>query len=145
MQNMHKIHYLSCKKWMGMGVFSWILRIIELQVTQIKNTTTPCHLPGLIYRDNRLINWCSYLRTALSDLEVDYEEITGRTLKPIPGSKDLKVEVGVMCHFSYKMKDSEERITVATYPAQKHPHPRVVMQICIYGKTCSAGPHERHF
>ncbi len=24
MQNMHKIHYLPCNKWMGMGVFSWI-------------------------------------------------------------------------------------------------------------------------
>lgn len=32
---------------------------------------------GLIYRDNRLINWCPRCRTALSDLEVEHEEIEG--------------------------------------------------------------------
>jgi valyl-tRNA synthetase len=33
---------------------------------------------GLIYRDNRLINWCPRCHTALSDLEVEYEELEGR-------------------------------------------------------------------
>jgi valyl-tRNA synthetase len=33
---------------------------------------------GLIYRDNRLINWCPRCHTALSDLEVEYEELDGR-------------------------------------------------------------------
>lgn len=33
---------------------------------------------GLIYRDNRLINWCPRCHTALSDLEVEYEEIDGK-------------------------------------------------------------------
>lgn len=33
---------------------------------------------GLIYRDNRLINWCPRCHTALSDLEVEYEEIEGK-------------------------------------------------------------------
>lgn len=32
---------------------------------------------GLIYRDNRLINWCTRCHTALSDLEVEHEEIDG--------------------------------------------------------------------
>ncbi len=32
---------------------------------------------GLIYRDVRLINWCPRCRTALSDLEVEYEELEG--------------------------------------------------------------------
>lgn len=32
---------------------------------------------GLIYRDNRLINWCPRCHTALSDLEVEHEEIDG--------------------------------------------------------------------
>jgi len=32
---------------------------------------------GLIYRDNRLINWCPRCHTALSDLEVEHEEIEG--------------------------------------------------------------------
>jgi valyl-tRNA synthetase len=32
---------------------------------------------GLIYRDKRLINWCPRCRTALSDLEVEYEDLEG--------------------------------------------------------------------
>lgn len=35
---------------------------------------------GLIYRDNRLINWCPRCQTALSDLEVEYEEIDGKLI-----------------------------------------------------------------
>jgi valyl-tRNA synthetase len=33
---------------------------------------------GLIYRDSRLINWCPRCHTALSDLEVEHEEIEGK-------------------------------------------------------------------
>ncbi len=33
---------------------------------------------GLIYRDNRLINWCPRCHTALSDLEVEYEDLEGK-------------------------------------------------------------------
>jgi len=33
---------------------------------------------GLIYRDHRLINWCPRCHTALSDLEVEHEELDGR-------------------------------------------------------------------
>src|SRR6185369_1869907 len=33
---------------------------------------------GLIYRAERLINWCSQCFTALSDLEVEHEETTGQ-------------------------------------------------------------------
>src|SRR5947207_13387643 len=32
------------------------------------------HEEGLIFRDRRLINWCVSCRTALSDLEVEYDE-----------------------------------------------------------------------
>ncbi|MEW6108333.1 MAG: valine--tRNA ligase [Nitrospirota bacterium] len=33
---------------------------------------------GMIYRDNRLINWCPRCHTALSDIEVEHEEFDGR-------------------------------------------------------------------
>lgn len=33
---------------------------------------------GLIYRDNRLINWCPRCHTALSDLEVEHDEVEGK-------------------------------------------------------------------
>lgn len=40
---------------------------------------------GLIYRSNRLVSWCPYLSTALSDVEVDTFEITNPTHLTIPG------------------------------------------------------------
>ncbi len=53
---------------------------------------------GLIYRGPRLINWSPGLRTAVSDLEVEYSE-----------------EQGKLYYFKYKLADSaEEFIPVAT-------------------------------
>lgn len=40
---------------------------------------------GCIYRDNRLVNWDARLRTAVSDIEVDYIDIPGRTAINVPG------------------------------------------------------------
>ena len=44
---------------------------------------------GLIYKDNYIINWCPRCGTALSDLEVEHEEIDGflyHILYPFPGA-----------------------------------------------------------
>ena len=47
-------------------------------------TSTRCSLlypplrRGLIYRGNRITNWCPHDRSAISDLEVTYEEVEGR-------------------------------------------------------------------
>ena len=71
------------------------------------------HEDGYIYRDNRLVNWCPHLRTALSDLEVDHEDISGRTLVDVPGLTS-KVEVGVLCEFKYMIKGTQEAVTVST-------------------------------
>lgn len=35
------------------------------------------HQEGLIYRDTYLVNWCPRCHTALSDIEVDHEEMSG--------------------------------------------------------------------
>jgi len=54
---------------------------------------------GLIYRANRLINWCPYCLTALSDLEVKYETTESKLyhirypLKDKPGRAGAFVEV----------------------------------------------------
>jgi len=71
------------------------------------------HEQGLIYRGNRLVNFCPHLRTALSDLEVEHEDIEGKKLIEIPGF-DGKVEVGVLCEFKYKIKGSSDFLVVAT-------------------------------
>ncbi|MDI6801627.1 MAG: valine--tRNA ligase [Thermodesulfovibrionales bacterium] len=52
---------------------------------------------GLIYRDNRLINWCPRCHTALSDLEVEYEELEGK-----------------LYYIRYPLSDKSGYITVAT-------------------------------
>src|SRR5574341_1605972 len=36
------------------------------------------HEDGLIYRGERLINWCPRCLTALSDIEVEHEDVTGK-------------------------------------------------------------------
>ena len=52
---------------------------------------------GLIYRGPRLINWSPGLKTAVSDLEVEYSE-----------------EEAKLYYFKYMLKDSDEFIPVAT-------------------------------
>src|SRR5215213_6018886 len=53
---------------------------------------------GLLYRDRRLINWCISCRTALSDLEVDYDE----------GAQ------GELYEFAYPLADGSGEVVVAT-------------------------------
>ncbi|MDO3376704.1 valine--tRNA ligase [Geoalkalibacter halelectricus] len=52
---------------------------------------------GLIYRDNRLINWCPRCHTALSDLEVEHDEKKGH-----------------LWHMRYPVQGTERHIVVAT-------------------------------
>src|SRR5512143_109895 len=52
---------------------------------------------GFIYRGPRLINWSPGLKTAVSDLEVEYNE-----------------EEATLYYFKYMLKDSDEFIPVAT-------------------------------
>lgn len=71
------------------------------------------HEEGIIYRANRLVNWDSTLATALSNVEVDTKELSGRTLLDVPGY-ERKVEFGIIVHFKYPIEDSDEMIEVAT-------------------------------
>jgi valyl-tRNA synthetase len=51
---------------------------------------------GLIYRDNRLINWCPRCHTALSDIEVEHEDKAGNLWHiryPVVGDPDRFVVV----------------------------------------------------
>jgi len=44
----------------------------------VKEVFIRLYQEGLIYRSNYIINWCPRCRTALSDLEVEYEETPGK-------------------------------------------------------------------
>lgn len=79
----------------------------------VTETFVTLHDEGIIYRANRLVNWCTKLNTALSNLEVDNKELTGRTLLDVPGYAK-KVEFGIIVHFKYKLEGSDETIEVAT-------------------------------
>jgi valyl-tRNA synthetase len=51
---------------------------------------------GLVYRGERLINWCPRCRTALSDLEVEHREIEGQLYRvryPLRGPGDRAIEL----------------------------------------------------
>lgn len=69
--------------------------------------------PSMLCRDNRLVNWCCQLRTAVSDIEVDYVDVPGRTLMSIPGY-DAPVEFGVLTKFAYQLEDGSGEVVIAT-------------------------------
>src|ERR1041385_810869 len=56
---------------------------------------------GLIYRANRIINWCPRCHTALSDIEVEHEEVDGE-----------------LVHIRYPFADGDGSVTVATTRAE---------------------------
>lgn len=71
------------------------------------------HQQGLIYRAIRLVNWDSVLRTAISDVEVDYIDIKGKTLLKVPGYES-PVEFGTLTSFAYPLEQGVGEIVVAT-------------------------------
>ena len=81
---------------------------------------------GLIYKGNRIINWCPKCTTALSDAEVEYEE------KP-----------GKLWNIRYPVKDSDEYVVVATTRPETMlgdtgvaVHPDDERYTHLVGKTC---------
>ncbi|CAI0409944.1 unnamed protein product, partial [Linum tenue] len=68
---------------------------------------------GLIYRDLRLVNWDCTLRTAISDIEVDYMDIKERTKLKVPGY-EKEAEFGVLTLFAYPLEGELGEIVVAT-------------------------------
>ena len=63
----------------------------------VRTTFVRLYEKGLIYRGERIINWCPRCITAISDLEVEYEDTPGH-----------------FWHVRYHLKDSDDFITVAT-------------------------------
>jgi valyl-tRNA synthetase len=57
----------------------------EPRYEAVQNAFMRLHKDGLIYRDTRLVNWCCALETVISDIEVDYKDVNGRTLISLPG------------------------------------------------------------
>ncbi|KAL9020566.1 MAG: hypothetical protein Q9185_002152 [Variospora sp. 1 TL-2023] len=102
-------------KRMG-GSFDWTREAFTMDENlsaAVTETFVQLHEEGIIYRANRLVNWCTKLNTALSNLEVDNKDLEGRTLLDVPGY-ERKVEFGVLTHFQYEIEGSTETLEVAT-------------------------------
>jgi len=69
----------------------------EGPVKAVKTAFVRLYDKGLIYRGERIINWCPRCRTALSDLEVQSKDLTSN-----------------MWHMKYPYSDGSGHITVAT-------------------------------
>jgi valyl-tRNA synthetase len=69
----------------------------EGPVKAVKTAFVRLYNKGLIYRGERIINWCPRCRTALSDLEVQSKDLTSN-----------------MWHMKYPYEDGSGYITVAT-------------------------------
>ncbi|MDI6799372.1 MAG: valine--tRNA ligase [Actinomycetota bacterium] len=69
----------------------------ELYSTAVKKVFVDLYQDGLIYRGNRIINWCPRCLTALSDIEVEHEDTEG-----------------YLWHIKYPVKGAKDHITVAT-------------------------------
>ncbi|VDN25719.1 unnamed protein product [Cylicostephanus goldi] len=70
---------------------------------------------GLIYRDKKVVNWCPYLRSSLSDQEVDRIEVQSSTKMSIPSPEGGKrdVEVGTMYRIRYPLAGSDSLLFIA--------------------------------
>lgn len=65
------------------------------------------HEQGILYRANRLVNWCVRMNTSLSNIELDDIQLTGKTYLPVPGyDAKEKFVFGVLTSFAYLIEDS---------------------------------------
>ncbi|MCL2799598.1 MAG: valine--tRNA ligase [Endomicrobia bacterium] len=69
----------------------------EVRSNAVKKAFIELFGKGLIYRGKRLVNWCSRCGTALSDIEVEYED-----------------EKSNLWHIKYPFRDSDGYVIVAT-------------------------------
>ncbi len=63
----------------------------------VKEVFVRLYRDGLIYRGNRIINWCPRCQTALSDIEVEHHDVEGG-----------------LWHIRYHLKDGDGHLVIAT-------------------------------
>ncbi|EFQ92380.1 hypothetical protein PTNB73_09823 [Pyrenophora teres f. teres] len=108
-------HLTHTLRRMG-GSFDWTREAFTMDENLSKAVTETfvrLHEDGLIYRSNRLVNWCTALNTALSTLEVDNKDLTGPTKLSVPGYERM-VEFGVLTHFKYAIEGTDQFVEIAT-------------------------------
>ena len=73
------------------------------------------HEDGKLYRATRLVNWCCALQSAISDLEVEFDDVPKEAKVRVPGYERV-VQMGRLTHVAYKVvgSDSDEELVFAT-------------------------------
>ncbi len=85
----------------------------DVSSSAVNHAFVELHSRGLVFRKTRLVNWCPYLCTAISDLEMEHEELAGSTMIKLP--QGGTVECGVMHDFAYQViGDDSQEIVVST-------------------------------
>ncbi|KAF0853140.1 mitochondrial valyl-tRNA synthetase (ValRS) [Andalucia godoyi] len=106
----------------------------------------------LIYRDTRMVNWCPALKTAISDIEVDVDELAGPTELWIPSSrgKPEKCTFGVIYTIGYVVQGSDEILRVSTTRPETilgdtglAVHPKDARYKHLIGKFVASPVHDR--
>ena len=69
----------------------------ETRAKSVRETFCELYEKGLIYKGNRIINWCPHCHTALSDAEVEYKDMPGH-----------------FWHIRYPIENSDEEFIIAT-------------------------------
>ncbi len=69
----------------------------ETRAKSVRETFCELYEKGLIYKGSRIINWCPNCRTALSDAEVEYKDMSGS-----------------FWYIRYPIEDSDEELIIAT-------------------------------
>ncbi len=70
----------------------------EVRSRAVREVFVTLHEQGLIYRGNRIINWCPRCTTALSDIEVEHDEVPGelaRFVYPFADGPDADGRAGI--------------------------------------------------
>ena len=73
----------------------------------VQEAFTRLHARGLVYRDHRLVNWSTRLKTAISDIEVEHVDVPAFHKLKVPGY-DKPVEFGVLTSFAYPLEGGED-------------------------------------
>ena len=61
---------------------------------------------GLIYRGEKMLHYCPTLQSVVSDVEVDWQDISRRQKLPLPSGQS--VEVGVIYDIKYPLVGHED-------------------------------------
>jgi valyl-tRNA synthetase len=84
-----------------------VFTLDDVMVRAVTEAFVRLESQGYITRNKRLVNWSCSLKSAISDIEVDYEELTERKTLQVPGY-DKRIEFGIIETFAYEVYNEDK-------------------------------------